>query len=54
VTSVYGNEGQVSCVPADSADNVPELSLVPVLSEDNDVCTRESDPSGSLVLAELY
>jgi hypothetical protein len=68
VTSVYGNEGEVSCVPADTADNVPELSLVLVLSEDNDICSRGSDciefrlvprrrpnkTSGSLVLVELY
>jgi hypothetical protein len=43
VTSVSGNESEVSCVPADTADNIPELSLVPVQSEDNDVCTRGSD-----------
>jgi hypothetical protein len=36
---VYDDEGEASCVPADSTDNVPEHSLVLVLSEDNDVCT---------------
>jgi hypothetical protein len=67
-TEVYNDEGEASCVPADTADNILELSLVPVQSEDNDVCTwggdciefgpvphwRPNKPSGSLVLVELY
>jgi hypothetical protein len=40
---VYGDEGEASCVPADTADNILELSLIPVLSKDNEVCTRKSD-----------
>jgi hypothetical protein len=39
---VYCDDGEASCVRTDTADSVPELPLVPVLSEDNDVCTLGS------------
>jgi hypothetical protein len=65
---VYCDEGEASCTPTDTAHNVPDLALVPVLSEDNDICTQGSihiefgsvlcqwsiKPSEPLAIVELY